>query len=261
MPKDEPMAPNPPAGAVIDYVVGPATSGPVALRILDPKGALVRRYASDDRRPGRDLAKLRVAPEWVDPAAAPAATPGMHRFVWSLRYPAPISLAEGDAYADGVWAPPGRYTVEVSAGDVTKTQPLTVSPDPRLPLTDDVYARELALARRVEGLLARVAAAVLEADSTHRRLAAAGPAALDLDVQSLAGPDFGLAASAAPPAGLTSLRVLSGQLRTLLAAVDGADAPPSPDAEAGIVSIEPAVEATLAAWRALMARVPPAPGD
>jgi len=258
MPKDEPMAANPPSGAAIDYVVGPAAAGPVVLRILDAQGGEVRRFASDDRRPAPDLARLRVTPDWEPPRAAPAATPGMHRFVWSLRYAAPPALAEGDPYADGVWAAPGRYTVEISAGGERRTQPLTIVPDPRVTLAPADYAREFALARRVESLLARVAAAVEAADEAHKRLAAnATASALDAEVQALAGPDFGAAVAAAAPAGLTSLRVLSGTLRNLLAAVDGADTAPSPDVETAVANIEPAVEATLAAWGALQARVPP----
>ncbi len=256
MPKDEPMAPNPPDGAYIDYVLKGAATAPVVLRILDAQGAEVRRFSSDDRRPGRDLAKIRVAPEWVDSPAAPAATPGMHRFVWSLRYPAPAPLAEGDSYADGVWAPPGRYTVELAAGGETRTQPLTVAPDPRVDLPGEAYARQFALARRVEALLARVAAAVEAADAAHKRMAARGPADVDLEVQALLGPDFGAAPAAPPPAGLIALRALAGTLRTFLAAVDGADGPPSADAEAGLARTEPAVEATLAAWRTLQSKLP-----
>ena len=116
LPKDEPMAANPPAGAFIDYVLdGPAT-GPVVIRILDAQGRTVRDYSSEDRLPATDLAKIRVAPEWMTPPSPPARTPGMHRFVWPLRYPAPAALADGNPYADGVWAPPGRYTVELSVG-------------------------------------------------------------------------------------------------------------------------------------------------
>jgi len=44
MPKDEPMAPNPPSGATIDYVL--KTTAPVTLEILDAHEALVRRFSS-----------------------------------------------------------------------------------------------------------------------------------------------------------------------------------------------------------------------
>ncbi len=42
-------------------------------------------------------------------------------------------------------------------------------------------------------------------------------------------------------------------------AVDGADAPPSPDVEAGFAQLEPVVEAALSAWQVLKAQVPAAP--
>ena len=258
LPKDEPMAENPPAGAFIDYVVRGPLAGPLALTITDGQGQAVRRYASDDRLPPTDVTKIRVAPEWIKPPVAPSAAPGMHRFVWPLRYPAPSVLAEGNPYADGVWAPPGRYTVELSVGARRLQQPLTIAPDPRIVLPADAYARQFALARRIEGVLARVAAGVEEADRAHRSLATRGPRDLDAQVQALAGPDFGAAPAAPPPAGLSTLRSLAATLRTLSAAVDGADAAPTPDAEAGFADIQPAVDATLAAWRALAAKVAPA---
>src|SRR5213076_3112438 len=143
---------------------------------------------------------IRTAPEWVAPPAAPARTPGLHRFIWPLRYPAPASLAEGNPYADGVWAPPGRYTVELSLGARRLSQPLTLAPDPRLSLPPEAYARQFALARRVESLAARVASAVDEADAAHRALATPGARDLDVEVQALLGPEFGLAPAAPPPA-------------------------------------------------------------
>ena len=42
MPKDEPLAPNPPDGAFIDYVLPAHVNGPVGLQILEGQG---RRYA------------------------------------------------------------------------------------------------------------------------------------------------------------------------------------------------------------------------
>jgi hypothetical protein len=104
-----------------------------------------------------------------------------------------------------------------------------------------------------------VAAAVSAAEAAHTRLAAGGPADLDLRVQALLGPDFGGGLVAPPPPGLTPLRTLAGKLWRFLDAVDDADAPPSPDVEAGFAQIEPVVEAALAAWTALQTQVPPAP--
>src|SRR5207244_123155 len=60
LPKDEPSAENPPAGAIIDYYLKAAASGPVALEILNASGAVVRRFASDDRPAPPDPNKLAV---------------------------------------------------------------------------------------------------------------------------------------------------------------------------------------------------------
>ena len=47
-PKEEPTAPNPPDGAIINYYLKSASSGPVTLEILQQDGRLVRRYSSAD---------------------------------------------------------------------------------------------------------------------------------------------------------------------------------------------------------------------
>src|SRR6185295_6519707 len=107
------MAENPPDGVHIDYVLNRPPAGPVVLSILDAQGNLVRRYSSADAPAKADLSRIRTTPDWVPPPAAPSATPGMHRFAWPLRYPAPREKDDWTPYADGAWAPPGRYTVEL----------------------------------------------------------------------------------------------------------------------------------------------------
>jgi photosystem II stability/assembly factor-like uncharacterized protein len=257
LPKDEPTAANPPPGAVIDYVLSKPATAAVGLRVLDAQGALVRRYSSDERPPAPDLAKIRVAPEWMTPPVGLATSPGMHRFVWPMRYPAPPALAEGNPYADGVWAPPGRYTIELSVDGQRLTRPLTIAPDPRVPLSPEVYARQFALARRVEAQRERVAAAIAVGEKLHASLAAKGASEADARVRALLGPDFGEIPPAGPPAGLSTLRALAGSLAGLATAVDGADAEPTPDAVAGLPKAEQAVDATLAAWEPLARSLAP----
>ena len=48
LPPDEPTAPNPPEGAIIDYYLKSAASGPSRSRSSARDGKLVRRYSSDD---------------------------------------------------------------------------------------------------------------------------------------------------------------------------------------------------------------------
>jgi photosystem II stability/assembly factor-like uncharacterized protein len=260
LPKDEPLASNPPAGAHLDYVLKPGIRDPVTLRILDGRGELVRQYRSDDKLPPVDLGQARQSPEWLSPPAAPRSTPGMHRFVWSLRYPAPASMAEENPYADGVWAPPGRYTVELNADGQTLRQGLVVEPDPRVELPPEVYAAQFMLARRIEAAAARVATAVKEAEQLHREFTTKPGASgadrarakrIDFEVQVLLGPQFGDRPVGMPAGGLKALRPLATKLRGFADAVDGADGPPSPDVEKGFSELEPAVAATLARWQAI----------
>ncbi|HMA28376.1 MAG TPA: hypothetical protein VKS23_00805, partial [Thermoanaerobaculia bacterium] len=289
MPKDEPRAGNPPLGATLDYVLGRAAEGTVTLSILDEKGELVRRYASTDKLPELSREERRLAPEWLDPPVVLPATPGMHRFVWPLRYPAPPALARGNTFADGVWAPPGRYVVELSAAGQRVTRPLVVEPDPRVALHPDAYGRQFELARRVERARESVAAAMKEAASLHEQLvaraaslpapapqasasrAAAARAAASRGVSSTASlsramADLDAQAQAlseheredpesvpSPPKSLSSLRALEGALAKMASAVDGADDDPTPDARAGFAQLESTLTKSLASWEALKA--------
>ena len=266
LPKDEPAAANPQAGAVIDYRLNRTPAAPVALSIYDGAGALVRRYTSDLAPPAIDPARLRSAPEWVRPPVALAATPGLHRFVWPLRLPAPPALADGDPFADGVWAPPGRYRVVLEVDGVRWSQPLELAPDPRVDLDPAAYAEQFALARRIEAERARVAAAAEAAREVQkalvaRRAAATGRLRAELDAfQERLTAVTGQVPTAnpsngwwLPPRSLDSLRALASSLDDLLAAVDGADAAPSPDARAGFERALPRVATGLAAWQRLRA--------
>ncbi|GAP65552.1 hypothetical protein MBSD_n0842 [Mizugakiibacter sediminis] len=265
LPKDEPTAENPPFGARLDYVLAKTPRKPVELAIYAADGSLVRRYSSADAPPKRDPATSSAAPEWLPVPSTLATTPGMHRFVWPLRYAAPAALAQGDVWADGVWAPPGRYTVELTVDGKRYRQPLDVRADPRVTLPADAYAAQFALARKVEAAQTRLAAAQHEAEKLHK---AAGAARKDADGDLAAALDdfdaklraaSGLVdapnphnAWAMPPTDTTSFRFLAEALTQLMNAVDGgADAAPSPDAQAGYAALTAKLDGALAAWNDL----------
>jgi photosystem II stability/assembly factor-like uncharacterized protein len=250
MPKDEAMAANPAPGACVDYVLKGAAKQ-VTLEIRDEKGALVRRYSSADAAPKTDLAKLSIAPQWVQPPSTLSAAPGMHRFVWPLRYAA---LNADNAYEDGVWAPPGRYTAVLDVDGTRLTQPLTVAPDPRMSLPAEAYARQFELARRIEEAQGRVARAgrengALLAALADRRKKASPELAKSIDALRKRAEDLaGGSAWWLSPTTLDCLRAVGDALGKLATAADGADAAPSPDTVAGFEKIQPPLKATLAAW-------------
>jgi len=193
------------------------------------------------------------------------ATPGLHRFVWPLRYSSPAVLADGNPYANGAWAPPGSYTVEMNVDGKTFRQPLTVLADPRVHLSQPAFDQQFALAQQVEGLMARLATAQGQAGALHKQLQAArknvkgdladAVGALDVKVVALAGiteaPNHFNAWTMAP-SGTDNFHFLDGAIGSLMQAVDGgADAAPSPDARAGYAALNRRLDAVLENWNTL----------
>ncbi len=265
MPKDEPLAENPPLGARIDYALGTVPRDPVTLEIRDASGAIVRRYSSADAPHRYDPSKARVSPEWDATPPALSTSVGMHRFIWSIHYAVPEQVAAVDPSArEGVWAPPGVYTAALTVDGATLTRTFRVAPDPRVRIPDSDYKEEFDLARKVESLSARVAvasyaAAKIQEQITKRR-ASAEPAlanaleAFQRDLTDVTGtlplPNR-FDQFVFPPEKIESLRWVQGALRSLAEAVDGADAAPSPDARAGLTKLEPIAAEALARWRRL----------
>ncbi len=229
LPQEEPAGDNPPDGAIIDYWLrSPADI--VTLEILDAGGDLVRRFRSNDLveppTPGRNIPDY-----WIRPPQRLATTAGMHRFVWDLHYPTPaLSHFEYPISATymntpreprGPWAPPGTYTVRLSANGRTVTQPLVVRMDPRVQTPTAALARQLVLGRQLATAIDRV--------SEARRAAAR-------DTSTAAGARPGTTAT--PGAGRTaftdSLSRVGGELEQLYGIVQGSDAAPTPQTEAAV---------------------------
>ncbi len=172
LPPEEPAGENPPDGAVIDYYLPSDARGPLTLSIYDGAGNLVRTFSSAEK-PEAINPEIVVPTYWVRPARIPAATPGLHRFVWDYRYPRPkavsydypISAIPHDTplAPEGVLALPGRYTVKLSVDGRTYAQPLTLKMDPRASITAVQLHSQYALAQKIVSLMAKT--------SSNKRLA------------------------------------------------------------------------------------------
>ena len=184
----------------------------------------------------------------------------MHRFVWPLRYAAPAAAGKHDAFADGVWAPPGKYTLVLSVGGQRLTQALTVAADPRITLPQQAYVEQFTLARQIEAARAKVAAAATQAGKLIEQLVAlhgtGGTLSRDIDIlmqhaHAIAGTRASVNphnAWAFPPPSTRTLRFVGDSLDKLMQAVDGADSMPSTDAKQGIAKLDPLVNACLQDW-------------
>jgi hypothetical protein len=166
LPVDESAAKNPPDGAIIYYYLKSVPSNPLTLEIHDAQGKVVRRFNS--LTPAADsTSKNRLSKEV-----------GLNRFVWDLRYEPPQVLNDSssggpqehvehtnsgrDAPADaareqllGPLAVPGQYELFFIGNGVVMKQPLTITLDPRVHVSQaDLEAQFLALKRIDSGLAA-----------------------------------------------------------------------------------------------------------
>ncbi len=138
MPRDEPLAENPPYGALIDYYLKSNANRPVTLEILDPSGDVIRRYSSEDKPTRVNPDTLNIPSFWVRTPEPLSAAAGMHRWIWDLRPTPPQRPAGGGGGGGGGFGGrgvsavlPGTYTVKLTTGGKSYTQPLVVKMDPR----------------------------------------------------------------------------------------------------------------------------------
>ncbi len=138
MPRDEPLAENPPVGAAIDYYLKSSPSGPVTLEIIDPAGEVIRSYSSDDKPQPVNPDTLNIPAFWVRRQEPLSNGAGMHRWIWDFR-PTPPTRAAGAGGGGGGFGRggaavvlPGDYRIRLTVEGKTYTQPLKVRADPRV---------------------------------------------------------------------------------------------------------------------------------
>jgi photosystem II stability/assembly factor-like uncharacterized protein len=254
LPKDEPAAANPPGGMIIDYALPAAGARSVEVDITDASGEVLRRLRSDDAVPALDLATLPTAPEWVDRPHPPPLTAGAHRVVWDLRTAAPVAAPGDEHPIEGVWAPPASYSIALIVDGQVQRRTAHVLADPRLRLGPHDLMDQFALARRIQAARIAARAALAQATSLRKTLAAqaggdpqrrAAVAARLATLDALIDPsqDDPPATGAAPWNGLSEV---STRLDALAQAVDGSDGAPTHDAIAGFATADAALRSATA---------------
>lgn len=269
LPPDEPAAANPPDGAVIDYYLGQAASGPITLEILDARGHVVRRFSSDDKPDvtEADLKKQLIPLYWLRPFRALPADAGMHRWVWDLHHPSPvssrheypISAIPGDTPRNplGPTALPGSYTARLTANGKSYTAPFTVKMDPRVHVSGAGLEKKFQLEMLLASLLGETSEAVMQAGSIRKQLLKLTQQATGATRDSIQAFQTKLAAAleaptgSAPPVGEITLARVNGQVNVLYGQVWQADAEPTAtQAEAIAVTEHDAADA-MQRWDAL----------
>jgi photosystem II stability/assembly factor-like uncharacterized protein len=189
LPADEPAGENPPDGAIIDYFLASAASGPVTLEILDARGKAVRKYSSADQpeRTEADLEKELIPHYWLRAARTLSVEPGMHRWVWDLRYATPESSTheypsaavphDTPRYPPGPLVVPGKYSVRLTANGHNYTATFAVKMDPRVKISLADLEKQLALELRLVSAMTEGSRAMLQARSLREQLETLGKSA------------------------------------------------------------------------------------
>ncbi|MBI3492380.1 MAG: glycoside hydrolase [Acidobacteria bacterium] len=182
IPPDEATGLNPPEGAIINYSLKSAASGPVTLEVFSgsanssgersaslsgERTTLVRRYSSTDRPESPDNATAPVPLYWYRPPHALSTAAGMHRFTWDLHYQPlaggggrgglPIAAVPFNTVpaSNAPWVAPGTYTVKFTVDGKSYTQPLIVKMDPRVKTPALGLAQQFTLSKQMyDGVLA-----------------------------------------------------------------------------------------------------------
>jgi hypothetical protein len=168
----------PPRGAMIDYWLGLTTSGPITLDILDRNGAVVRSFSSEVPRAGTSPVPRGLRAPNMAATGTPRLSkgPGLNRVIWDFAYPGPWDDNPRRNGRDGPLAPPGTYSVRLTANGITESQPLVVRADPRVTrdgVTTDVLRAQLAHNLRVRDLVSQVNIAVAKLGAIEKSRQAA----------------------------------------------------------------------------------------
>lgn len=162
---------NPEYGAVIHYRLAERQAGEITLEVLDAQGRLVRKLSS-----------LAETPEYAEddpdeptekPEPALSAEPGLHRVAWDLRYEGTRRLDRakvdfGNPRA-GFLAPPGRYSLRLTAGKTVVEGSVEILPDPRIQVSQADLELQRDTALEIRAAIDRVVAAVETVRSIRRQ--------------------------------------------------------------------------------------------
>ena len=246
-----PVGANPPAGAVIDYVLPADASTELTLDILNGKGELIRHLSSTKTN------KEVQPPEWPDqivPSDLIPAHSGMNRLIWDLRYDDPVQIPgafyQGEAPRGPIVAP-GQYQLRLKLGDNTRTAALTVVADPRVADSGPAIAAKTALALATYHDIDILHRTVNDI-RTRRKALKTAPASAGLDAKLARVEEVLMQVNMnGSEANLAFPGMLNEQLAAFAGTLEDADTPPTAQQQALYASLHEKLGAQLALWRSL----------
>jgi hypothetical protein len=159
----------------IDYYLG-QDADLVTIDFLDAQGHVIRSLKGDAKAPPREpTAEERLIEMFLGPPPKVTFKKGLNRLNWDLRYEGAVVFPGMIMWAAvpqrGPVAPPGAYTVRVTANGQTKSESFTIGIDPRL---SDVTAAHLqeqfTFSRQIRDKVSEANSAVLQVRSIRDQL-------------------------------------------------------------------------------------------
>ena len=269
LPPDEPMAANPPDGAVLDYYL-PSAATNVSIEIRTSDGHPVRRFSNTDPPDisEEDLRKQLIPLYWVKMPRKLSTDAGMHRWVWNLHYPAPQTSQHDYPIAaiphDTPRAPlgptvlPGNYTVRLTVDGKTLTAPLTVKMDSRIKTPALGLHKKFDAETKLAAITTQTSRALQQGSSIRaqiEKLKAQADASTNDAVQSFEKKMTAVIGASgggffAPPSEEVTLNRINGEAGTLYQQVWQADAEPTSSQNAALAGIQQNSADALKRWTA-----------
>ncbi|HZS56758.1 MAG TPA: glycosyl hydrolase [Bryobacteraceae bacterium] len=181
---------NPPSGAIIDYYLSAAPSGPVSLDILSSSGDLLHHVTSATAGQQPDAPDSRGRRR-NNVAGSLSAHAGMNRYVWNLRVngPEPLPSIVVMEIRGGPAVPPGAYRVRLTVDGKQYTAPLDIKIDPRLHVTQADLQKQYDFAIELRDRVTEVHRLVLQIQQARAGLEAARSSADSSKQQTIADLD------------------------------------------------------------------------
>ncbi|PYR21469.1 MAG: glycosyl hydrolase [Acidobacteria bacterium] len=233
---------NPPGGASVSYWLGRAQD--VTLEFVDSKGVVVKTATS---REGN----------------GPAATAGMHRFTWDMRYPDAHGIEGGTFLAGGTLrgpvAVPGTYQVRLKTGGETLSQSLRIVADSRSQASAADLQEQFDLLTRIRDKVTEVHDAVNDIVKMRKALASrkdAASAKLDAALEAVQKELVDLRFAGYDDQMLVFDLKLNNRMAALQGYVSQGDYAPTEQQYSVFREVSSLVDAALARYAALKAQAP-----
>ena len=153
---------NPPDGVIITYYLREQPEDELKLILLDAANREIESFSSTEVAPDprkeaeaerKDEKKLRISK-----------VVGINRFVWNMRYAAPVKVKKGFMGGEkglvGPLAAPGTYQVRLVSGDQSCTVAFEIQKDPRVRATQSELEAQFALLMDIRDRLSETHEAV-----------------------------------------------------------------------------------------------------